>query len=340
MKIRRTTIAVILAVCAALTLCACGNDMPAETTEQSTAATTAATDVQTPVTVESALTFSSNGDGESCTVTAAHASLSGDVKIPSEHGGLAVTAIGKEAFFGCEKITSVTVPSGVTDIGDLAFARCSALEKITLSEDVQKIGEFVFFECGSLKEIAVSTRNQHFKSVGGALYTSLCDALVAVPAATEGEFTVADGTYEIAPCAFISCSAITKITLPDTIEEIGEYAFDGCSALTEINIPDGVGKIGEYAFAFCTSLESVSLPQSVTKISDGTFWCCDAVKEIALPVGITEIGEYALADCGLLEKIYFGGTLAEWEAVEKAPLWDGGAKYTVICSDGEITSEE
>jgi len=324
----------MLVLCA-VTLCACGAEPPISTvdTVNTTAATTAATESDAPISVSDALTYSSNGDGESCTVTAAHASLSGDVYIPEEHGGLAVTAIGDEAFFECEKITSLSLPSGIEKIGESAFAHCSSLEKITISENVKSVGEFAFFACDSLKEISVSTKNQYFRSSGGALYTKQGDALVAVPAATEGEFTVEDGTQKIAPCAFISCRNITKIALPDTVEQIGEYAFEGCSALTEISVPDGVAEIGEYTFSFCMALESAALPQSVIKVNNGAFWCCDALKEIALPAGITEIGEYAFADCFSLEKIVFGGTLAEWEDVEKSPLWDGGANYTVICSD-------
>lgn len=330
---KRIIIAAILALCAVLTLCACG-DTPEATTETSAPIDTTGTEY-TPspeiITVENGLEYKSNADG-GCTVVRASSELTGDIVIPSEYGGLAVTAIGDEAFASCAGITSVKLPAGVKTIGQFAFSHCTSLESVSLGKETDRIGDFAFFDCTSLKSFHVPAENAALFSSGGALYSRLGD-LVAVPAATKGEFTVADGTYGIAPCAFISCRNITKIVLPETVEEIGDYAFDGCSALTELTLPDGVTAIGEYAFSFCASLENVAVSAGVAKISDGAFWCCDALKEISLPAGVTEIGEDAFYDCVSLEKIIFGGTFAEWEAIVKGNGWDAGTDLTVICSD-------
>ena len=40
-----------------------------------------------------------------------------------------VTSIGKYAFKGCKRLTSITIPDGVTCIGDNAFYNCENLEK-------------------------------------------------------------------------------------------------------------------------------------------------------------------------------------------------------------------
>ena len=335
---KRIFIALLLAACAAFALCACG-----ETAEQTDAIETVVSTNDEPIytgepdkiTVENGLEYFTSGGG--CVVLKASKELEGDIFIPSEHGGLAVTAIGDEAFFGCEKITSVTLSDSIAEIGQFAFARCAALKTVALSKETRKIGDFAFFGCASLESFSVPSENAALFSSGGALYSRLGD-LVAVPAATKGEFTVADGTYGIAPCAFVSCRNITKIVLPETVEEIGDYAFDGCSALTALTLPDGVTAIGEYAFSFCSSLEKLAVPTNVAKISDGAFWCCDALKEITLPAGVTEIGENALDGCGSLEKVIFGGTFAEWEAIIKGDGWNAGTKFTVICSD--VTPEE
>ena len=330
---KRIFIAAILALCAVIAFCACGNT-PEATTEASTApVATDAEYTQSPeiITVENGLEYKSNADG-GCTVVRASTELTGDIVIPSEHDGLAVTAIGDEAFDSCAGITSVKLPAGVKTIGQFAFSHCSSLESVTLGKETARIGDFAFFACTSLKSFCVPAENATFVSSGGAIYSVFGD-LVAVPATTAGEFTVDNGTYEIAPCAFISCSRITKIVLPETVEEIGDYAFDGCSALTELTLPDSVTAIGEYAFSFCASLEKLAVPAGVAKISDGAFWCCDALKEITLPAGVTEIGEDAFYDCVSLEKIIFGGTLSEWESVEKRDGWNTGTDLTVICSD-------
>ena len=80
-----------------------------------------------------------------------------------------------------------------------------------------------------------------------------------------------------------------------------------------VEIPDGVTEIGGLAFRDCSSLESVSIPSSVA-----------------------EIGEDAFFHCSSLTSIEFGGTAAQWEAVEKGDGWNGNASAkTVKCADGE-----
>ncbi|MBP5208661.1 MAG: leucine-rich repeat protein, partial [Clostridia bacterium] len=52
-------------------------------------------------------------------------SIPSEVVIPSKHDGKNVTSIGREAFFNCSGIVSVTIPESVTDIGERAFRKCS-----------------------------------------------------------------------------------------------------------------------------------------------------------------------------------------------------------------------
>lgn len=51
---------------------------------------------------------------------------------------------------------------------------------------------------------------------------------------------------------------------------------------------------------------------------------------------VTEIDRHSFAGCTSLSSVEFGGTMAQWEAVEKGDGWhkDVPAK-SVKCSDGE-----
>ena len=60
--------------------------------------------------------------------------------------------IGDYAFFGCSRLTSITLPSGVTEIGAWAFSGCSGLTSIYVyTEKLPKMGRDVFDGCDAKK---------------------------------------------------------------------------------------------------------------------------------------------------------------------------------------------
>lgn len=79
----------------------------------------------------------------------------GEVIIPGEIDGMAVTGIGDSAFEGCSSLKSITIPDGVTSIGDDAFRDCSSLENITVPDGVIYIGEWAFYDCSNLESITI-----------------------------------------------------------------------------------------------------------------------------------------------------------------------------------------
>lgn len=64
-----------------------------------------------------------------------------------------VTSIGDYAFYGCENVTSVTLPGTVTQIGKLAFYGCKGLTSLELPESVAVVEDYAFAKASGLKTI-------------------------------------------------------------------------------------------------------------------------------------------------------------------------------------------
>ena len=65
------------------------------------------------------------------------------------------TSIADYAFYGCDSLTSVTIPDSVTSIGYWAFKDCSNLTSVTIGNSVTSIGSYAFSDCSSLTSITI-----------------------------------------------------------------------------------------------------------------------------------------------------------------------------------------
>ena len=205
-------------------------------------------------------------------------STAGDITIPTKLGGCPVVGIGDSAFWGCSKITSITIPDGVTNVDARAFAHCS-----------------------ELKSILVKTGNSSFKSVSGFLLTKDGKTLVA---GVNGKVKIPDGVTSIGPHAFIQRANLTSVTIPSGVTNIGIYAFYYCSRLTSVTIPDGVTNIEDFAFTYCSALTSMTIPDGVTRIRKSTFLHCYSLTSVTIPASVTSIGVEAFTDCRSLSDVY------------------------------------
>lgn len=202
----------------------------------------------------------------------------GPVTVPEEVDGYPVTAIGDWAFYGCRKVTSVTIPDCVKTIGTYVFASCSALESAVLPEGLTELSMGMFSSCRALREVkipsSVTTINWH---------------------------------------AFSSCTSLEALAIPEAVTTIAGFPFDDCPKLkltvadanpsfcadagalfskdrktllraavgvANYTIPDGVTALGQGAFYAYEWLTSVTVPASVETIPTGrsVFYSCSDVK--------------------------------------------------------------
>ena len=271
-----------------------------------------------------------------------------------------VTTIGDEAFDYCP-LKSVTLPESLRTIGSGVFKQCNNLISVTIPKGIKEIGNAVFAECKSLKEIRYNGTKAQWKSVkkGWAWHH-------AAPAST---VECADGTvelplYEIEDGILFSFNSVDRpAVIPAGVTTIAGAAFYLCQNIPSVTIPDGVIEIGDEAFCYCCSLENIKLPSSLKKIGEEAFSGC-AFTSIEIPDGVEEIGDQAFEfgklnsisisasvkkigarlfydSAHTLSEIRFGGTTAQWEAIEKGADWNECVPAThVLCSDGTVELQQ
>ncbi len=246
------------------------------------------------------------------------------VQIPAKIDGMEVTGIGKEAFWNCDSLTSITIPNSVTSIGEEAFRDCDSLTSITIPNSVTSIGEYAFRDT-PLLEAQRTKREDKLVIVN--------DILIEGENA-EGDITIPNGVRIIGDHAFYDCENLTSITIPDSVTSIGGLAFAYCHKLTSITGMSGVTSIGMSAFIETPWLEAkrteatqakeetnslvilndilidgknaegdITIPDSVTSIMDFAFSYCSGLTSITIPNSVTSIGKGVFESCSSLTSI-------------------------------------
>ncbi len=138
-------------------------------------------------------------------------------------------AIGRYAFNGCNKLSSITLPDSIlTDIGEYAFLGCSGLTSFVIPKSVKTLQAGAFSKCNQLEKI------------------NFIGAITAIKSET-----------------FYECSALTQIKFPNTISYIGDKAFYNCSNITAAYFPSSVKEIGKQTFYGCTKLVDIIVDSKV-----------------------------------------------------------------------------
>ena len=128
------------------------------------------------------------------------------------------------------------------------------------------------------------------------------------------------------------------ITFDGDVTLIDFGAFISCYALSSITIPDSVTTIGYRAFNDCTALSSVTIPDSVTTIGEDAFQYCEALSSITIGSGVTTIGFNAFGYCTSLSTINYEGTMSQWNNISIAYSWNSNVPATAVhCTDGDVS---
>ena len=270
-----------------------------------------------------------------------------------------VKTIGDTAFGGCDALTTLPMGAGVERIENDAFSYCDGLTEIVIPESVRYIEYDAFMDCDGLVDVDLPDSLLEIDSTAFAD----CDALVTE---TEGGVTYLDG-WALAAEDALSAVTLREGTVGIASTLFSEYdgvhrgAFNGCTLLKEVVIPDAVTHIGSQAFFNSSAVITWGDAPQIERL--GTWAFLGIANEVlVIPDSVTVMEEEAVRDaydltavhigknvkkmlgdnfvmCNNLRTITYGGTVAEFNAIEKERGWNSSSVSEVQCTDGVVAVE-
>lgn len=186
----------------------------------------------------------------------------GEVEIP-----LGITELGQFSF-ARSSLTGVTVPVGVKEISYGAFYHCDNLGRVSLPSSITVV-EPKAFSYTPWRENFLGGAEVDGNESSDGNYLISGGVLVAYRG-TDSQAVIPDGVRVIAAEAFQGHTELEGVAFPESVTVIGEGAFEGCGNLTAMTLGSQIQQVKDRAFEGC-GLQQVTLPASVKEVGIRAF---------------------------------------------------------------------
>jgi hypothetical protein len=282
------------------------------------------------------LEYELSDDGTYYKVTGIGECTDTDLMIPSTHNNLQVKQIGSGAcgaFYGCDSLTSVTIPDSITMFGDEIFYGCDSLPSVYYTGDIASWCAIEFgigFPLYNIVDFYIDNEKVVDLIVPDGIRIINDYAFYGYPSLAS--VTLPDSITRIGVGTFGDCNSLTSVTIPDSVTTVGSHSFENCINLTynikgnlkylgnennpyiylvgmvdktatSVTIDNACKFIGANAFNYCINLTNVAIPNSVTMIGDSAFAQCYDLTSVTIPNSVTTIGNRAFSSCNSLASV-------------------------------------
>lgn len=250
-----------------------------------------------------------------------------------------VTSIEEYAFYDCNGIESVTIPSSITDIGNFAFNGCTGLKELRIEDSESTLSLGYNLYDNSTKEDTVVIVGGSGSTYGNSLPNSgsiiagkglFYDCPLEILYLGRNISYRASNNYGISP--FYNKSGMTRLTIGKQVDTLENYAFLKCFDIKELHINDLVSWLNidfgnmeanpltyaKHIYLDGKQITEILVPDCITKIKKYTFVCFEGLKSITFHNGISDIGIYAFQFCTGLERIELPNGIT---SIEKAVFY-------------------
>ena len=257
---------------------------------------------------------------------AAPASLTGHYTVPGT-----VDYIFGGTFWGCAKLTGVTISEGVQMLDTHVFKDCTSLKTVTFPDGLSDVGIYTFENCTALETVIFEGDAPHwfaddfFQGITATVYYPADNDTWTEELMQDygGSITWVPRQAEVTEIAS-GWSGATQWTLTSdgTLTVYGKgnmknYGYTGtqpwakyADQIKRVVVEEGVTAIGTGAFMNLPALKYVTLPsKGLTKIGEAAFYGCAELREINIPEGIYTIWAYTFKNCSRLSINQFPSTL-------------------------------
>lgn len=196
-----------------------------------------------------------------------------------------VKTIGKSAFEGCSKLTTLNFGQDLMTVDDRAFYNCTNVTKLTFPDAITTIGDEAFYNCSSITEVTVGSKLQ---SIGASAFQK-CGSFTAI--------LLPDNFTTMGASAFEGCKKLTVAKLGNSLRAVPARAFKNCIALSEMTVPATSVSMGDQAFYNDSVLAVITMNDGLKTIGNEVFWNNSGIRTFTIPGTVTSIGSNSFYGC-------------------------------------------